>query len=104
MLAGTGVIPFPDVVDQFIAAVTQFLAEPQRPIYQSEESAPARPLTNRETEVLRLLARGHTSREIAAELSLSVRTVGRHITNVYGKIGARTRAEATSYAVRHLIA
>jgi pimeloyl-ACP methyl ester carboxylesterase/DNA-binding CsgD family transcriptional regulator len=104
MLEGTGVIPFPDVMDQFVAAVAQFLAEPQRPLYQAGAPGPLRALTHRETEVLRLLASGLTSREIAAELSLSVRTVGRHITNIYGKIGARTRAEATSYAVRHLIA
>jgi DNA-binding CsgD family transcriptional regulator len=47
-------------------------------------------LTPRETEVLRLLAAGRTSSEISRELTLSVRTVGRHITNIYGKIGART--------------
>jgi DNA-binding NarL/FixJ family response regulator len=61
-------------------------------------------LTPRETDVLRLLAGGRTSREIAGELSLSVRTVGRHITNIYAKIGARTRADATVYAIRHRIA
>jgi DNA-binding NarL/FixJ family response regulator len=51
--------------------------------------------------VLSLIARGRTSREIAAELSLSVRTIGRHITNIYAKIGARTRADATAYAIHH---
>jgi len=59
------------------------------------------PLTPRERDVLRLVARGRTSRDIAAELSLSIRTVGRHITNIYSKIGARTRADATAYAMRH---
>ena len=58
-------------------------------------------LTPRETEVLLLLARGLTSNEISDELFVSVRTVGRHITNIYAKIGARTRADAASYAVRH---
>ena len=61
------------------------------------------PLTPRETEVLALIAAGRTSSEIARELSLSVRTIGRHITNIYMKIGARTRADATAYAIRRHI-
>jgi DNA-binding CsgD family transcriptional regulator len=65
---------------------------------------PSRPggLTPREVEVLQLLASGMSSGEIARELSLSIRTVGRHITNIYSKIGARGRADATAYAIRHL--
>jgi pimeloyl-ACP methyl ester carboxylesterase/DNA-binding CsgD family transcriptional regulator len=65
-----------------------------------EESGP-RPdgLTAREMEVLRLVASGRSSREIAEALVLSVRTVERHITNVYSKTGARTRAQATAYAL-----
>jgi len=56
-------------------------------------------LTEREIEVLRLLAGGRTNKEIADELVLSVRTVERHIGNIYGKIGARGRADATAYAL-----
>jgi DNA-binding CsgD family transcriptional regulator len=59
-------------------------------------------LTPREIEVLQLLASGMSSGEIARELTLSVRTVGRHITNIYAKINARGRADATAYAIRHL--
>jgi class 3 adenylate cyclase len=55
-------------------------------------------LTAREVEVLRLIAAGRTNTEIADELTLSVRTVARHITNIYTKIGARNKAEATKYA------
>jgi class 3 adenylate cyclase len=55
-------------------------------------------LTAREVEVLRLIAAGRTNTEIAAELTLSVRTVARHITNIYTKIGARNKVEATDYA------
>ncbi len=64
---------------------------------------PARPgaLTARETEVLRLIAAGRTNREIGVDLTLSVRTVARHITNIYTKIGARGKADATSYAHRN---
>jgi DNA-binding CsgD family transcriptional regulator len=56
-------------------------------------------LTDREIEVLRRIAAGRSNREIADELSLSVRTVERHITNLYGKINARGRADATAYAL-----
>jgi DNA-binding CsgD family transcriptional regulator len=58
-------------------------------------------LTAREVEVLRLIASGRTNSEIAAGLSLSVRTVARHITHVYEKTGVRNRAEATAYAHQH---
>ena len=56
-------------------------------------------LTEREVQVLRLVASGQTGKEIAAELVLSVRTVERHVENIYGKIAARNRADATAYAL-----
>jgi LuxR family transcriptional regulator, maltose regulon positive regulatory protein len=59
-------------------------------------------LTAREVEVLRLVARGRSNQEIAGELVLSVRTVERHIANIYEKIGASgraARAAAASYAL-----
>ncbi len=61
----------------------------------------ARPhdLTEREVDVLRLTAQGLTNHEIAAELSLSARTVGNHLAHVYDKIGRRTRAGAAVYAM-----
>ncbi len=58
-------------------------------------------LTAREAEVLRLIAAGKSTREIAVELVISEGTVERHVTNLYGKIGARNRAEATRYAHAH---
>jgi DNA-binding NarL/FixJ family response regulator len=58
-------------------------------------------LTGREADVLRLVAKGQSNKEIAAELALSVRTVERHITNLYAKINARGKADATSYAIHH---
>ncbi len=61
-------------------------------------------LTAREAEVLRLVASGMSSREIGDKLVLSVRTVERHITNVYAKIGAKGRADATAYALKNGIA
>ena len=59
----------------------------------------ARDLTAREVEVVRLLASGQTNQEIAEELVVSVRTVERHIANIYRKLGARGRAHATAYAL-----
>ena len=58
-------------------------------------------LTPRELEALRLIAAGRTNREIATELVLSERTVARHIANLYGKIEARSRSEATAFAFKH---
>lgn len=58
-------------------------------------------LTEREAEVLNLIATGSSNREIANVLVLSVRTVERHITNIYRKIDARGRADVVTYALRH---
>jgi DNA-binding CsgD family transcriptional regulator len=58
-------------------------------------------LTKRELEVLRLLAAGHTNKEIAARLVVSVRTVDRHVSNIYAKLGVSSRAAATGYAHEH---
>jgi DNA-binding CsgD family transcriptional regulator len=57
-------------------------------------------LTPREVEVLRLLASGRSNKEISEALVLSLRTTARHVTNIYGKIGAHNRADAASYAIR----
>lgn len=58
-------------------------------------------LTGREVEVLRLVARGLTNREIAAELVLSEKTVARHLSNIYTKLDISSRAGATAYAYDH---
>jgi DNA-binding CsgD family transcriptional regulator len=55
-------------------------------------------LTEREAEVLRLVAAGLTNREIAAEVFLSAKTVSRHLSNIFTKIGVSSRAAATAYA------
>ena len=61
-------------------------------------------LTRREVDVLRLIAGGFSNSEISQELVLSIRTVERHVTNVYNKIQARGRADATAYALSHGLA
>jgi DNA-binding CsgD family transcriptional regulator len=58
-------------------------------------------LSEREKEVLKLVAGGQSNAEIATELVLSVRTVEKHVANIYTKIGARGRADAATYALRH---
>jgi DNA-binding CsgD family transcriptional regulator len=58
-------------------------------------------LSRRELEVLRLLAGGRTSAEIATELFVSTRTAEHHIQNIYTKIGVSNRATATRWAVTH---
>jgi two-component system, NarL family, response regulator NreC len=58
-------------------------------------------LTARETEVVRLIALGHTSVEIAEKLHLSRRTVETHRARIYRKLGACTRAELVRYALGH---
>ncbi len=59
---------------------------------------PAGGLTARELEVLRLVATGKTNRAIAADLFLSEKTVARHVSNIFGKLGLSSRAAATAYA------
>ncbi len=58
-------------------------------------------LSARERDVLSLIAHGCTTKEIAAALTLSPRTVERHTANLYRKIDARNRTQATAYALRH---
>jgi DNA-binding NarL/FixJ family response regulator len=64
------------------------------------ETPPEDPLTAREMEVVKLIAEGHTSEEIAEMLVLSRKTVERHRANVLSKLGMRNRVELTRYAIR----
>jgi DNA-binding NarL/FixJ family response regulator len=58
-------------------------------------------LTAREVDVLRLLARGMSNKEIAAVLVITPKTVGNHVEHIYSKIDASTRASAGLFAMRH---
>ena len=64
-------------------------------------SRAAGPLTAREVDVLRLVATGRTNRAIAADLFLSEKTVARHLSNIFHKLGVASRAAATAYAYEH---
>ena len=61
-------------------------------------------MSPRELEVLRLVAGGKTSKEIASELVTSVHTVNNQVASIYAKLGARGKADAVSFAVRAGIA
>ncbi|WP_445399158.1 response regulator [Streptomyces sp. LE64] len=64
------------------------------------ERLPARTITEREEEILKLVAEGHTSKEIADLLVISVKTVERHRANLLQKLGLKDRLELTRYAIR----
>lgn len=55
------------------------------------------PLTQRETEILTLVAAGKRNREIAATLHITIHTVETHLSNIYGKLAIRTRTEAARW-------
>ena len=74
---------------------------PARPGEGGHYFAATNGLTAREAEVLGLLAAGLSNREIAESLVVSVRTVGRHVDNIYGKIGVHERSKARQYAHTH---
>jgi DNA-binding NarL/FixJ family response regulator len=61
-------------------------------------------LTEREAEVIGLLARGLQTKQIARALGISAKTADRHIQNAYGKIGVSTRAAAAVFAMEHGLA
>lgn len=64
------------------------------------DGLPERPITEREEEILKLVAEGHTSREIGGLLFISAKTVERHRANLLAKLGMRDRLELTRYAIR----
>ena len=72
----------------------------------AKEGAPMYPddLTAREVEVLRLLSQGWSDAQIAQHLVISPRTVNRHTTSIYSKIGVSSRSAATRYAMEHQLA
>ncbi|GIO15937.1 transcriptional regulatory protein LiaR [Cohnella xylanilytica] len=68
------------------------------------EAQPHEELTEREMEVLQLLAQGKSNQEIADELFIGIKTVKYHMTNLFGKLGVEDRTQAAIYAHRHGLA
>lgn len=88
------------------AIVAEELAPPESRQMPPEVNDPAvqaaiADLTPRELEVLRLLAAGRTDRDIGAELSISPRTVGGHVTSILSKLRVESRTAAAAFAIRH---
>lgn len=110
IIEGEQVHPFGNDEDSIHEAIDEFLETPARsgvpPAPGSAAATGKTPgtLTEREAQLLRLVAAGHSNKEIAAELSVTVNTVERHLVNIYGKIGARGRADATAYALKNNLA
>jgi DNA-binding NarL/FixJ family response regulator len=77
------------------ALVRDYLARVRR-----GERVPATVLTPREDEVIKLIAEGYSSKEIAEALTISLKTVERHRSNILGKLGMRDRTDLTRYAIR----
>jgi DNA-binding CsgD family transcriptional regulator len=88
-------------------ALRQLGASPDVARVEGHLRSPAAPsgdgLTQREVQVLRLLATGRGNRAIAAELVLSEKTVARHVSNIFSKLGVSSRAAATAYAYEHAL-
>jgi HD-GYP domain-containing protein (c-di-GMP phosphodiesterase class II) len=78
-----------------VAAVTEAAGQPAPRLER-----PAG-LTEREAEVVAMLARGLQTKQVARELGIAVKTADRHVQNAYGKIGVSTRAAATLFAMEH---
>lgn len=79
-------------------AIAELLAKNVR---QDTEQMPHEALSNREFQVLQLLARGHTVSEIALQLSLSVNTISTYRSRICEKVGVRSLVELLTYAMRH---
>ena len=82
-----------DAVEAVIGAAGQPAAAPDR-------RAHAAGLTDREVEVVRLVARGLTNKEIASALDISVKTAGHHVQHIFEKAGVTTRAAAALFAMQ----
>ncbi|MGH2652848.1 MAG: HD domain-containing phosphohydrolase [Actinomycetota bacterium] len=80
---------------EMVAAVVEAAGQPAPPVER-----PAG-LTEREVEVMGLLARGLQTKQVARKLGISIKTADRHIQNAYRKIGVSTRAAATLFAMEH---
>jgi two-component system response regulator NreC len=98
---GTGVV-LKDMADADLPAAVRSAARGKRYVSPSlaRSAAAAEPLTPREREVLRLIALGHTSVEIAEKLGLSPRTIETHRARIHRKLGLVSRAELVRYALQ----
>ena len=90
-----------DLFTQELTNINEQLVTVSVPQADSVDSELPDGLTQREVEVLRLVAAGHSNQKIADELFLSRYTVVRHVANIFAKIGSANRTEAATYANQH---
>jgi DNA-binding CsgD family transcriptional regulator len=92
-------------LDAARALFTQVDAEPWlariTELLENTSRHPAGPLSEREAQVLRLIAAGKTNRDIAEALFISEKTVARHVSNIFDKVGVSSRSAATAWAYQH---
>lgn len=84
-------------------SITQKVLQRVRRAEQQSKLLPFRELSDREYQILKLIAIGKTNAEIAHDLFLSEKTVGNHVSTILSKLGVSNRIEAATYAVRHHI-
>jgi DNA-binding CsgD family transcriptional regulator/pimeloyl-ACP methyl ester carboxylesterase len=110
---GSSLSPTRGDLDGVVTAIRDVLREVELPTTEEAAASRATPqevervadgLSARELEVLRLVARGLSNREIADVLVISPRTVERHIENIYAKIGVNNRVQASAYAISNGLA
>lgn len=87
---GGGTLLHPAVVEELVREVSR----------EGERTAADNPLTERERQVLALIARGRANKAIAFELGVAEKTVKTHVSNILGKLGLSDRTQAALYAVR----
>ena len=92
----------PDIARTLMAAVAT--REPAPPAATSQAPAPPDDLTEREFEVLGLIAAGLNNRQIADKLVISEKTVKTHVSSILGKLHVEDRTQAAVYALRHGLA
>jgi pimeloyl-ACP methyl ester carboxylesterase/DNA-binding CsgD family transcriptional regulator len=111
ILEGSSASLFYENADEIVADIVEFVTSGDRarrgtpgPLSTGPAGRRAADLSPRELEVLRLVAAGDSNGEIAGRLGITINTVERHVANVYRKIDARGRADATAFAIRNGLA
>jgi pimeloyl-ACP methyl ester carboxylesterase/DNA-binding CsgD family transcriptional regulator len=108
VVEGDSLAPMRSDAEKVTGAISDFIAANAAVPSTSRQSQPAAPLdpktwalTPQEFLMLRLVAQGKTNREIAKELTLSIRTIEHHIGNAYSKVGVTNRSQATAFVLDH---
>jgi DNA-binding CsgD family transcriptional regulator len=91
---------FSETVDLITAMLQEIVSSGRAATGPTPSARRARPLTDRERAVLRLVSEGGSNKEIGRLLSISPATVSYHLGSIFNKLGVRTRAQAVAIAMR----